>query len=162
MPPGRCMKQKSIILLLSNSTQICFSVGGNKGGPAHAVFPPNETPSAETDAVHQTVVSLSDVPARDSPDAKMLHKVTTAEDKSRPTPCETFRLIREAIERGKVNCYAVGRFFSFTSKSRMDTKEAKIVFEETHSAMRKQRRNCQGKLLRLRFRDRQFFYLRKT
>ena len=111
MPPGRCMKQKSIILLLSNSTKICFSVGGNKGGPAHAVFPPNETPSAETDAVHQTVVSLSDVPARDSPDAKMLHKVTTAEDKSRPTPCETFRLIREAIERGKVNCYAVGRFF---------------------------------------------------
>ena len=111
MPPGRCMKQKSIILLLSNSTKICFSVGDNKGGPAHAVFPPNETPSAETDAVHQTVVSLSDVPARDSPDAKMLHKVTTAEDKSRPTPCETFRLIREAIERGKVNCYAVGRFF---------------------------------------------------
>ena len=111
LPPGRCMKQKSIILLLSNSTKICFSVGGNKGGPAHAVFPPNETPSAETDAVHPTVVSLSDVPARDSPDAKMLHKVTTAEDKSRPTPCETFRLIREAIERGKVNCYAVGRFF---------------------------------------------------
>ena len=111
LPPGRCMKQKSIILLLSNSTKICFSVGGNKGGPAHAVFPPNETPSAETDAVHPTVVSLSADPARDSPDAKMLHKVTTAEDKSRPTPCETFRLIREAIERGKVNCYAVGRFF---------------------------------------------------
>ena len=132
LPPGRCMKQKSIILLLSNSTKNCFSVGGNKGGPAHAVFPPNETPSAETDAVHPTVVSLSADPARDSPDAKMLHKVTTAEDKSRPTPCETFRLIREAIERGKVNCYAVRRFFSFTSKSRMDTKEAKIVFEETH------------------------------
>ena len=135
MPPGRCMKQKSIILLLSNSTKTCFSVGGNKGGPAYAVFPPNETPSAETDAVHQTVVSLSDVPARDSPDAKMLHKVTTAEDKSKTVKTDTKRDIPtdpRSNRAWKSELLRGWKIFSFTSKSRMDTKEAKIVFEETH------------------------------